>query len=68
MTLEEISRRLNKPSEQFNVRSDGRIEWMCEHGIGHPVFIPEKQKEYGTIHGCDGCCNGVPVIISKTGE
>ena len=29
------------------IRSDGRIEWLCEHGVGHGNHI----------HGCDGCCS-----------
>ena len=33
-------------------RADQRLEWVCEHGIGHTVFSPE---DYWT-HGCDGCC------------
>jgi hypothetical protein len=28
-------------------RSDGRIEYNCEHGVGHGLHV----------HGCDGCCN-----------
>ena len=28
-------------------RADGRMEYLCEHGIGHG----------GHIHGCDGCCS-----------
>jgi hypothetical protein len=29
------------------VREDGRIEYLCEHGVGHGNHI----------HGCDGCCS-----------
>ena len=43
-------------------RGDGRVEWMCSHGVGHTVgVIPGKfnieswGKSWG-IHGCDGCC------------
>ena len=28
-------------------RMDGRIEYNCEHGVGHGVHN----------HGCDGCCS-----------
>lgn len=28
-------------------RADGRIEYVCEHGVGHGEHI----------HGCDGCCS-----------
>jgi len=27
-------------------RADGRMEWICEHGVGHGNHV----------HGCDGCC------------
>ena len=29
-----------------NPRADGRMEWNCEHGVGHGQHV----------HGCDGCC------------
>lgn len=39
------------------VRASGLIEWVCEHGVGHPDQASVKQlgEGYG-IHGCDGCC------------
>lgn len=50
------------------LRSDGRVEWLCEHGIGHTISIPYQwiklirdDKLTSTIafsHGCDGCCVG----------
>lgn len=37
-----------------NWRDDaGKMERVCEHGIGHPdpdEINPDK------VHGCDGCC------------
>ena len=39
-------------------RMDGRIEWICKHGIGHTIKVPkeyEKLKAWWS-HGCDGCC------------
>ena len=40
------------------MRSDGRLERHCEHGIGHTVG--HKRGYYNgtweTILGCDGCC------------
>ncbi len=35
---------------RVNRRLDGRIELVCEHGIGHTI----KGAYMG--HGCDGCC------------
>lgn len=36
-------------------RADGRLEWFCEHGIGHTVY----SKDNFFSHGCDGCCRKV---------
>lgn len=36
--------------KDFKKRLDGRVEWICEHGIGHPVIGFKT-------HGCDGCCS-----------
>lgn len=44
------------------VRADGRVEDICEHGVGHPnleylMSIDDSNKRYyASIHGCDGCC------------
>jgi hypothetical protein len=40
------------------VREDGRLERVCEHGIGHTVGHTRGylMGSYETIHGCDGCC------------
>lgn len=42
-----------KKGEIFR-RMDGRIEWICEHGVGHTIWFP---KGSNSIHGCDGCCS-----------
>ena len=47
------------------IRGSGLVEWVCEHGVGHPdIRSAEKiAKKYGhdtdtwLIHGCDGCCS-----------
>lgn len=41
------------------IREDGRLERLCEHGIGHTVGHfdgKEVGKPYWDVHGCDGCC------------
>ena len=35
-------------------RGDGRLERICEHGVGHTVADLSKNKNF--VHGCDGCC------------
>lgn len=52
----------------FMRRADGRIEWLCEHGVGHPVFAQRVQGEAGYIHGCDGCCNKKSPIYGEALE
>jgi hypothetical protein len=51
---------LNKEQRAHLVnRADGRVEWSCEHGVGHTVYVPEpyhKIKAYW-VHGCCGCCS-----------
>lgn len=53
MNIEIIAKKYNRPNKEFLRRADGRIEWICEHGIGHTVWFPKGSD--GT-HGCDGCC------------
>ena len=43
--------------KNLNYRVDGRIEWICEHGVGHTVYNPMDWGEYSMGHGCDGCCS-----------
>jgi hypothetical protein len=38
-----------------NVREDGRIEYQCEHGVGHGNHV----------HGCDGCCRRKDYPLNK---
>lgn len=48
------------------VREDGRLERVCEHGIGHTVghIRGYLRNRYEAIHGCDGCCESY--ITQKT--
>jgi hypothetical protein len=39
------------------VREDGRIEKVCEHGVGHPIGHLHKWESWMGVHGCDGCCS-----------
>ena len=46
------------------IREDGRLERMCEHGVGHPVGHVYNEMtyklggQYMWLHGCCGarCC------------
>ena len=62
ITKNELAKRINKPEKELGRRADGRIEWFCKHGVGHTVFFPKGNT---SIHGCDGCCEGIPCIESK---
>ena len=33
-------------------RMDGRIEWVCENGIGHTIY----SRDNNYVHGCNGAC------------
>ncbi len=44
--------------ENLTVRLDGRIEYGCEHGVGHTVYSPNNDY----VHGCDRCCEGYTII------
>lgn len=45
-------------------RETGLMEFICEHGVGHPPRASWRfmDKVYGhkpgtwSVHGCDGCC------------
>lgn len=41
-------------------RGDGRVEWVCPHGCGHTIEVPEHRVDQAAywVHGCDGCCSG----------
>jgi hypothetical protein len=38
------------------VREDGRVEKLCDHGVGHPIGHVTAWKDWMGVHGCDGCC------------
>jgi len=42
-----------RPLSEFITRADGRIEWLCEHNVGHTVWAP---KGLDLRHTCDNCC------------
>jgi hypothetical protein len=54
ITIIELSKMYDRPISEFEIRADGRIEWICEHGVGHTIWYPEGSND---VHGCDGCCN-----------
>jgi len=42
---------------RINLRGDGRVEWVCDHGVGHTIYNPNDLGKYSMVHGCDGCCS-----------
>lgn len=39
------------------LRTDGRIERTCSHGVGHTIGHTRGWLwDWETTHGCDGCC------------
>jgi hypothetical protein len=57
MTYKELCKKYGVEEDSLNTRFDGRIEWVCEHGVGHTIWWPgyPEDKKW-SIHGCDGCC------------
>lgn len=51
-----LAKKYNIPLDSLIQRGDGRIEWICSHGIGHTVWFP---KGLNDVHGCDGCCKAL---------
>ena len=51
---------------------DYRLEWICEHGIGHTIWAcndDELDIHSDYVHGCDGCCRHLVIDeISKKYE
>lgn len=63
MRHEEIVKEFLDKNPEFSdmdidFRSDGRLEWFCEHGIGHTVYSPNDFFS----HGCDGCCKNISTV------
>lgn len=46
-----------KANQKIVHRADGRLEWICEHGVGHTIY----SNEAFYIHGCDGCCKNIRI-------
>lgn len=44
------------PKHRELVRADGRVERVCEHGVGHPIGHMTAWQTWMGVHGCDGCC------------
>ena len=44
---------------ELGLRLDGRIEWVCEHGVGHTVWVEPKYAKINAwwSHGYDKCCD-----------
>lgn len=57
-----IANKYGLDKKEFLERADGRIEWVCKHGVGHTVWYP---KGSDATHGCDGCCRNLKPVIRK---
>jgi hypothetical protein len=54
-----IKNKMKYKPENFNVRADGRIEYVCEHSCGHTIYSPRGKSDF--IHGCDSCCQNFKI-------
>jgi hypothetical protein len=59
--VEKMLIKLNKQIKKVDLlwRADGRLEWLCEHRVGHTVFATQLNFS----HGCDGCCKEIHKLI-----
>jgi len=60
----EVAKRFGRPVSEFQRRLDGRIEWVCKHGVGHTVWSEEGSEN----HCCDGCCSELRFFDHKRGS
>jgi len=58
---------MKEGSYNFVLRGDGRLEWICIHGVGHTVRVPLEHTNDSAwwSHGCDGCCNSAEYEAAK---
>ena len=57
---ERLTLRMNQLKASI-IREDGRLERLCEHGVGHTVGHVDDTRlteRHIWTHGCDGCCAG----------
>lgn len=50
--ISDVAKLLDVDIKTLGYREDGRIEWHCEHDVGHTVYSPDGFY----VHGCCGCC------------
>jgi hypothetical protein len=56
----QLARRQAALLRGYTIRTDGRIERVCQHGVGHTIGHINKaleQESWVFTHGCDGCCH-----------
>lgn len=40
----------------ISIREHGVVEWICPHGVGHPIGHVNIWQGWMGVHGCEGCC------------
>ena len=53
-----LAKKYGIEESSLHIRLDGRIEWICSHGVGHTIHAPMEGSAW-FIHGCceEMCCN-----------
>ena len=59
--IDELCKKYDIKKEDLNFRADGRIEWICEDGVGHTIYAPDGNY----VHGCNGNCAKLGGINEK---
>ena len=60
--LTRLAKKFSVEENELLYRLDGRVEWVCEHGVGHTIWHPRGSD---SVHGCDGCCRKFAKIRQK---
>lgn len=59
--------KVKKHQSEFQIchRASGIIQLVCEHGVGHPIKIPNERIKSQWVHGCEGCCSKPEFLLEK---
>lgn len=59
--VKQIAKKIGMKDLDYTIRMDGRVELVCECGVGHPsrrltVLYRGHWNEHDSVHGCCGHC------------
>jgi hypothetical protein len=48
-TIKDIAKKAGKPESECITRGDGRVEWVCKHGVGHTIYNPNDWGAFAMV-------------------